>query len=283
MKASTLLACSILSIGLTACFDSSTSSPSQPSNLNDVKGTGLTTDDRAFLSKLASSADAFTAISKSGMQSANSTGGLSGAARRMAGSQTCASPEIIHDIFWELGDSSSPDSIAGGRKIILDDTTTRYDLSGKDITCDPMATLSGYTEVFRQAMREGDLLTTSMGGTTVNHTTGDISNIQGMTWDMSAYLKGVVSYTNGFTLELDTGYLRASGNYDYDHPAFGIDDAFYHVNFRGYPYSSGMRYDKASEALVGDVVRGTDRIGVMKLFQNDSLAVLDLDGNLIRP
>jgi hypothetical protein len=172
--------------------------------------------------------------------------------------------------------------------VIVDDTLTTYDLiTGADITCDPTASMSGSKQVSHQSMQEGSLLTTSTSGTTFWHVTGNLQNVQSaadlanIAFDLTAYFKGTVTYTSGFTLLLDTAYIHASGKFT--DTGAGINEAYYHVSFQGYPYSSGMRYNAASDALEGDVVRDSSRIGTMKVYNDDRMEVKDLDGNTISP
>jgi len=248
----------------------------------------LTDGDRTFLAKLAASADGFVAISKTGSKAESSVNFTAAAGRRMADTTTCTSPLITHEITFELGDSVATDSFPGSSRVIIDDTTTTFDLTtGADLTCDPGASMNGTKEVFREAMQEGTLLVTSMSGTTYSRITGDLLNIQSaadlakISFDLTAYMKGTVTYTNGFALLLETAYIHASGKFS--DTAFGIGEAYYHVKFSGYPYSSGMRYNAATDALEGDIVRDSSRIGTMKVFKDDRMEVKDLDGNAISP
>ena len=285
MKYSTILAAGFLSLGLSGCFDTASTAPSP---YNDVKGSALTTSDRDFLAQLASKADAFTSMSKSGSSAASSANPFSsGSARAMAAIPGCTSPTITHEVDWELGDSVATDSFPGSVRNTYDDTTTKYDLAGVNITCDDAASVNAYREVSRQSGVEGDLLTSFMASTSEVHINGDFTNITAttnfasFTLDFTATLKGTVRYTNGFTLEIDTAYFHMAG------PLLALDpkgfEAYYHVNFTGYPYSSGLRYDRANDVLAGDIIRGNDRIGTMKVFNDDHMEVKDLDGKLITP
>lgn len=288
MKSSALFALTILGLGLSGCFDSSSSTA--PSPYNDVKGSALTTSDRSFLVELASKADAFASVGKTQSNAASSANPFSlGSARSLAAIPGCTSPIITREVDWELGDSVSVDSFPGSVRNTYIDTSYKLDLETGtvNITCDDSATSAGYREVSHQSAEEGTILTSFMNSTAVVRYGGaltqmtSLADFQKITFDFTATLKGVVRYTNGFGLEIDTAYFHIAG------PILGLDpkgfDAYYHVNFTGYPYSSGLRYDKANDWLAGDIVRGNDRIGTMKVFNDDRMEVRDLDGNLIQP
>lgn len=280
MNKSSLLALSMLALGLSACFDDSGTSSSP---YNDVKASDLTPGDRVFLSTLAANGAGFGALNKSSERMEKSTSEPMAFRKLSSFLPDCSSPQITHDVFWELGDSTYEDSLHGGRKIVIDDTTTIYDFAtGADVTCSDSSMGNGKTrQVFRQAMQEGELLTTSMGGTFVVDSKFDFNDLSSWEMEITLTMKGKVFYTNGFTLDVDTAY--AHDKFSLANPDGTSEEAYYHVNFVGYAYSSGMRYDKASDALVGDVVRGSERIGTMKVFEDDRMEVRDLDGKLIAP
>lgn len=287
MKASTLFAFSILSIGLTACFDDSSSSTA-PSPYTDVKSADLTTGDKSFLARLAGSADAFSAMSKSSQKAGNSAGESTlGTARALATTTPCTTPTITTESDWELGDSVSVDSFPGSHHVTWTDTTRRVDLATGtvDLTCDESASMAGYKEFSSQSSVEGNLLTSYWKSINIFKVNGDVSAITSMedfaklTMELTSTMKGVVAYTDGFTLDIDTANFHVAG------PLLGLDpkgfDAWFHVNFRGYAYSSTMTYDKVNDILQGDVVRGSDRIGTVKVYNDDRMEVKDLDGKLI--
>jgi len=293
MKASTLLVFSILSLGLAACSDDTSSAPTAPaaaSPYTDVKAANLTASDRSFLAKLAANADAFSVLSKSGQKAGNSaSSNPAEAGRSLASIAACTSPLITKEVDWELGDSVSTDSFPGSIRNIYYDTLTRFDLATGtvNITCNDSASMNGYKEVSRQSNVEGDFLTSFWTGVSLIHINGDFTKVTSLadlanfTFDLTATMKGTVQYTNGFNLEIDTAYFHVAG------PLMGLDpknfDAYFHVNITGYAYSSDLRYNKTTHVMTGDVVRGSDRIGTMTVYENDSLAVKDLDGNLIKP
>ncbi len=286
MKKIALLALPLLGLGMAGCSNDSGSNSPAAASYTDVKGSDLTPADRAFLAKLQTSADAFGAISKSSKRSEDaSPTGIAGRRLELG----CTSPRIMHEEFWELGDSSVPEGTIGAKKFILDDTTTSYDLAtGADITCDDSRTSGSSRDVFRQAMKEGDLLTTSMGGTAIVEQQGafDYTNPESFAnvkMIFTLNMKGTVKYVNGFTLDLDSAYVHDVIDFANPDEEGRNMDAYYHVNFVGTAYSSGMRYNKTTDALEGDIVRGGERIGTMKVFRDDRMEVLDLDGKAIAP
>lgn len=286
MKMIALLALPLLGLSMIGCSNDSGSSSPAASSYNDVKGSDLTAADRAFLAKLRTSAEAFGAISKSSKRSEDaSPTGISGRRLELG----CTSPRIMHDEFWELGDSSVPEGTIGAKKFIIDDTTTSYDLTtGADITCDEFRTNASSRDVFRQAMQEGDLLTTSMGGTFIMEQQGEFDYLNpepsaNVKLIFTVNMKGTIKYVNGFTLDLDSAYVHEVEDLANPDDEARNMEAYYHVNFVGTAYSSGMRYNKATDVLEGDIVRGNERIGTMKVFRDDRMEVLDLDGKAIVP
>ncbi|MEK7394185.1 MAG: hypothetical protein AAB214_16625 [Fibrobacterota bacterium] len=282
MKKLALLATPLFALGLMSCGSSNDSpSTTAPAAYTDVSAANLTTSDKAFLAKLQSASSAFGAISQSTKRDNKSTGAV-GARKLDLFDGTCASPRILHEEFWELGDSTVDSTTVGARRFVVDDTTTTYDaITGADITCDYEAMFNatgGTREVFRQAMVEGDLLTTSMSGTSLSKT-----NYVDSTWEITFSMKGKVRYKDGFTLTLDSAYDRMVMKMNDFTSEPAPTDLYYHVIFDGYPYSAVLRYNKTLDAIQGDIVRGGERIGTMRVYRDDRMEVLDLDGKAITP
>jgi hypothetical protein len=281
MKPLALLALSTLALGLAAC-DSGSGSSSATGSTTDVKTSDLTAADKAFLAKLGGTADAFGALQQSSNRG-NAANGAIAARKASFLDSTCTSPQITHDVFWELGSADVDSGTPGARRVSVDDTTAVYDVaSGTDVTCDVEAQFSGSAgtrSVFKQAMIEGDLLTTSTNGTFFSRT-----DTAARIWEMRFSMKGRIRYTDGFTLVVDSASASfqesfADNSAEDPTPA----DLYYHLTFDGYPYTAVLRYDKTDNSIVGDVLRGNSRIGTMKVLRDDSMKVLDLDGNPINP
>ena len=86
--------------------------------------------------------------------------------------------------------------LSSGTATMIDDTTTIYDFAtGADVTCSDSSMGNGKTrQVFRQAMQEGELLTTSMGGTFVVDSKFDFNDFSSWEMEFTLTMKGKVFY-----------------------------------------------------------------------------------------
>lgn len=280
-----LLAISCAAALLASCDGgSSATGPSNGSGTTtgqDVAATDLSSADKAFLAKLAGAKDGFAAMKEAGNSKEVGISGV-GLGRRLDLAGTCTSPGITNDTSWTVNGVDVFDgSVDGAVLNVVQDTTTMFDAaSGRDITCDYEAQSQGNPVrfVFRQAMIEGNLLTTHMYAEFLEAFDGTNGSVKGA-------MHGTVKYNNGFTLLIDTAIIDFSFSIDHEAEAAVYNTMQYKIRFEGYPYSTVLNFSASADGgmLVGDVIRDNSRIGIMKVFNDDRMEVRDLSGNLITP